>query len=147
MGGDGGCRVSEVWGHNHLLTTGTDDPTLIITWAPARVIIKVSGHRHWWLAGGYDLEKGHFQKWLAWWLLGFIVFFCGGWVGGVFLFFLSVSARAYVSLLHHMIDSRSLFFVFVSVFVSGLCHLTLFAQSTTNSMQMRCKLQLVVLLE
>ena len=28
----------------------------------------------WWLAvvntGGYDLEIGHFQKWLAWWLPG-----------------------------------------------------------------------------
>ena len=34
-------------GHNHLLTT-------------ARVIIKVLGHQHWWLAGGYDLEIGHF---------------------------------------------------------------------------------------
>ena len=25
-----------------------------------RVIIKVKGHQHWWLAGGYDLEIGHF---------------------------------------------------------------------------------------
>ena len=23
-----------------------------------------------WLADGYDLEIGHFQKWLAWWLPG-----------------------------------------------------------------------------
>ena len=29
-------------GHNHLLATSTDDPSL------------------WWLAGGYDLEIGHF---------------------------------------------------------------------------------------
>ena len=42
--------------HNHLLTTGTYDPSL----AGARVIIKVSGHQYRWLAGGYDLEIGHF---------------------------------------------------------------------------------------
>ena len=43
-------------GHNHLLTTGTDNssPT------GARAIIKVSGHQHRWLAGGYDLEIRHF---------------------------------------------------------------------------------------
>ena len=43
-------------GHNHLLTTGTDDPSL----AGARAIIKVSGHQYRWLAGGYDMEIGHF---------------------------------------------------------------------------------------
>ena len=43
-------------GHNHLLTTGVDDPSLTGT----RVIMKVLGHQHWWLAGGYDLEIGHF---------------------------------------------------------------------------------------
>ena len=43
-------------GHNHLLITGTDDPSL----ASARAIIKVSGHQYQWLAGGYDLEIGHF---------------------------------------------------------------------------------------
>ena len=43
-------------GDNHLLTTGADDPTL----AGAQAIIKVLGHQHWWLAGGYDLEIGHF---------------------------------------------------------------------------------------
>ena len=32
--------------------------TLIIAQAPA--IIKVSGHQHRWLAGGCDLEIGHF---------------------------------------------------------------------------------------
>ena len=61
-------------GHNRLLTNSTDDPSLlIITRAP--VIIKVLGHQCWWLAGGYDLhvEIGHFQKWLAWWI---VVFFC-----------------------------------------------------------------------
>ena len=57
-------------GHNQLLTTGADDPSL----AGARAIIKVSGHQHRWLAvaGGYDLEihVGHFYRWLAWWLPG-----------------------------------------------------------------------------
>ena len=38
-----------------IILTGTDDPSL----AGARVIIKVLGHQHWWLAGGYDLEIGH----------------------------------------------------------------------------------------
>ena len=28
--------------------------------ADTQVIIKVSGHQHWWLAGGYDLEICHF---------------------------------------------------------------------------------------
>ena len=32
------------------------DPSL----TGARVKIKVSGHQHWWLAGGYDLDIGHF---------------------------------------------------------------------------------------
>ena len=43
-------------GHNHLLTTSTDDPSL----TDPRVIIKVSGHQHRWLADGYDLAIGHF---------------------------------------------------------------------------------------
>ena len=43
-------------GHSHLLTTSADDPTL---WG-VRWIIKVKSHQHRWLAGGYDLEKGHF---------------------------------------------------------------------------------------
>ena len=47
-------------GHNHLLTTGADNPTLIITRVSARVIIELSGHQHQWLAGGYDLEIGYF---------------------------------------------------------------------------------------
>ena len=41
-------------GHNHLLTTGADDPSLAGAW----VIMKVSGGQHWWLAGGCDLEIG-----------------------------------------------------------------------------------------
>ena len=45
-------------GHNHLLTTSTDDPSLIIALASNRVIIKVLGNQHQWLAGGYDLEIG-----------------------------------------------------------------------------------------
>ena len=43
-------------GHNHLLATIADGPSL----SGAHVIIKVSGHRHRWLAGGYDLETVHF---------------------------------------------------------------------------------------
>ena len=39
-------------GHNHLLTTGTDDPSL----AGASAIIKVPCNQHQRLAGGYDLE-------------------------------------------------------------------------------------------
>ena len=60
-------------GYSHLLTTGTDDPLLGGAWA----IIKVWGHQYRWLAGDYDLEIGHFWKWLAWWLpRGYWVFFC-----------------------------------------------------------------------
>ena len=36
----------------------------------------MQGHQYWWLAGGYDLEIGHFQKWLAWWLPGGWWLFC-----------------------------------------------------------------------
>ena len=43
-------------GQNHLPTTCIDDPSL----AYARAIIKASGHQYRWLAGGYDLEIGHF---------------------------------------------------------------------------------------
>ena len=42
--------------HNHLLTNGANDPSL----TGSRVIIKVKGYKHQWLAGGYDLEIGHF---------------------------------------------------------------------------------------
>ena len=45
-------------GHNHLLITGTNDPSL----AGARAIIEVRGHQYQWLAGGYDLEIGHFRS-------------------------------------------------------------------------------------
>ena len=41
---------------NHLLTTGTDDPMLWLSserqWA--------KGHQYMWLAGGYNMEIGHF---------------------------------------------------------------------------------------
>ena len=57
-------------GHNHLLTTGADDPS------HARAIIKVKGHQHCWLAGVYDLETGHFLRWLARWLPGGYWLFC-----------------------------------------------------------------------
>ena len=43
-------------GHNHLLTTSTDDPTL---WLSPECQ-QVKGHQYWWLASGYDLEIGHF---------------------------------------------------------------------------------------
>ena len=36
--------------------------TFIMYITGAWAIIKVSGHQHWWLAGGYDLEIGHFQR-------------------------------------------------------------------------------------
>ena len=42
-------------GHNHLLTTGTDDSSP----AGAQAIIKMLGHYHQSLAGGYDLETEH----------------------------------------------------------------------------------------
>ena len=61
-------------GHNHLLTSDTDDPSLIGVWVSGD---KVSGHQYWWLAGGYDLKIGHFKKWLAWWLPGGQCFFVG----------------------------------------------------------------------
>ena len=84
-------------GHNHLLTIGTDNPTLRLIkvsghqhwwlacrwlWPAnrtffevargrcARVIIKMSGHQYRWLAGGSYQEIGHFYRWLAWWLRG-----------------------------------------------------------------------------
>ena len=41
-------------GHNHLLTTGTDDPSA----ADSQTVIK--GYQYWWLAGGYHLEIRHF---------------------------------------------------------------------------------------
>ena len=43
-------------GHHHLLSTGTDDPSL----AGAQVIIKVLGHQYWWLVVVFcALERGH----------------------------------------------------------------------------------------
>ena len=50
------CKDVQFSGYNHLLTTGTDDPSL----AGARAIIRVSDHQYWWLAGGYNLKIGHF---------------------------------------------------------------------------------------
>ena len=38
-------------GHNHQLTTGTDDPDALII-----IRVPVLGHQYRWLAGGYDLE-------------------------------------------------------------------------------------------
>ena len=42
--------------HNQLLTSSANDPSL----TDAQATIKVSGHQLQWLAGGYDLEIGHF---------------------------------------------------------------------------------------
>ena len=47
-------------GHNHLLTTSADDPALSLSPERQRVIIKVKGHQHQWLVGGYDPEIAHF---------------------------------------------------------------------------------------
>ena len=55
-------------GHNHLLTTGADDPFTSL--AGTLAIFKVKGHQYRWLAGSSDLEVGHFEKWLARWLPG-----------------------------------------------------------------------------
>ena len=63
------CATKLFQGHNHLLTTGTDDPSLAGAWA----IIKVSSHQYQWLADGYDLEIGHFLKGLAWWIVAFCI--------------------------------------------------------------------------
>ena len=45
-------------GHNHLLTTGTDGPTLWLS--PERHRVRGHQQTYWWLAGGYDMEIGHF---------------------------------------------------------------------------------------
>ena len=58
-------------GHNYLLITSTDDPSLYVS--PEH---KVSGHHYWWLAGGYDLEIGHFLEVasmvVTWWIVAFL---------------------------------------------------------------------------
>ena len=45
-------------GHNHLLATSADNPTLQLS--PEHQQAKVMGHQHRSLAGGYNLEIGHF---------------------------------------------------------------------------------------
>ena len=44
-------------GHNHLLATSTDGPTLL---SPERQQVK--GHQHRWFAGRYELQIGHFLE-------------------------------------------------------------------------------------
>ena len=71
------CKNVLFPGHNHLLTTGTDDPTLlIIAWALVRVIIKVSGHQHWWLAGWLWPGNRTFLEVasmvVSWWIVAFL---------------------------------------------------------------------------
>ena len=56
---------------NHLQTTGADDPSL----TGSQVIIKVLGHQHWWLAGGYDLEMTFSEvasMVVSWWIVFFV---------------------------------------------------------------------------
>ena len=60
-------------GHNHLLTTGTDDPnTLIIAWVPTRVIIKCQGHQHRWLWHGNRTFLEVASVVITWWIVGFL---------------------------------------------------------------------------
>ena len=44
--------------------------------AQVRVIIKVKGYQYQWLAGGYDLEIGHFLEVasmvVTWWMVAFL---------------------------------------------------------------------------
>ena len=44
--------------------------------AGAHAIIKVLGHQHRRLAGFYDLEIGHFKRWIAWWIVAFLPSVC-----------------------------------------------------------------------
>ena len=46
-------------GHNHLLTTGTDDPSLARARANNQKCSVISG---WWL-GGYLVDSGFFAQW------------------------------------------------------------------------------------
>ena len=48
--------IIKVLGHQNLVTDGTDASWLV----GAQVMIKVSGHHHRWLAGGYNLEIEYF---------------------------------------------------------------------------------------
>ena len=46
-----------------------------VSHASAQVIIKVSGHQHRWLAGGYDLEMGLIEvdcMVVSWWIVAFL---------------------------------------------------------------------------
>ena len=65
------CRPKQTMLRNkasiHQVTTmlSTSKNVLFSELASAQAIIKVLGHQNQWLAGGYDLEIGHFSKWLA----------------------------------------------------------------------------------
>ena len=52
-------------GHNHLLTTSTDDL------AGARVIIKILGHQYRLLAGGYDIFRSGSMV-VTWCIVAFV---------------------------------------------------------------------------
>ena len=55
-------------GHNHLLITGIDDPTLV----GALAIIKVSGHQHWWLWPGNRTFLEVASMVVSWWIVPFL---------------------------------------------------------------------------
>ena len=59
-------------GHNHVLTTGTDDPSLIGTW----VIVKVSGHQQWWLWHGNRTFLEVASKVVTRWIVAFFAQWC-----------------------------------------------------------------------
>ena len=68
-------------GHNHLLTTGTDDPLL----AGALVIIKVLGHQHWWLDPGNRTFSEVASMVVTWWIVFFCMVFVAKYSKAVFL--------------------------------------------------------------
>ena len=54
-------------GHNHLLTTGIEDPSF----AGARAIIKVSGHQYWWLGPRNRTFLEVASMVVTWWIVVF----------------------------------------------------------------------------
>ena len=61
------------------------------------VIIKMKYHQHLRLAGGCDLEKRTFLKWLAWWL-----------AGGYWLFLISVTSKDLSDVSSEMIPFKAI---------------------------------------
>ena len=49
------------WTHNLQIMDSTFHvPEIFVLTTSAQVIIELSGHQYWWLAGGCDLDIGHF---------------------------------------------------------------------------------------